>query len=78
MNARRAKASRVCLDGDLPGSDDTRQLSVRRDRVAEARRWLSNCIGLDHAEAIVDAFASLIMSRCVTAGRIEEAAEQHD
>jgi hypothetical protein len=34
-------ASRVCFDGDLSGGR-TRQISVRRERAAEVRRWLSN------------------------------------
>src|SRR6476660_690743 len=42
------RASRVCLDGDLLGRR-TRQLSVRRERVAEVRRWLSNYQDLKEA-----------------------------
>ena len=40
MRARR-RASGVRADGELPGGR-TRQFSVRRERVAEVRRWLDN------------------------------------
>jgi hypothetical protein len=40
MRTRR-RASNVCFDCDLSGGR-TRQFSLRRERVAEVRRWLNN------------------------------------